>query len=105
MSTTTIRIEDDLKARLAVAAQNAGKTAHAFILDAIAQTVDQVEQDNAFNAVADSRWAAIQAGGKTVSWDAARTYLEARANAAANGSGQQARKPAARKPAALKRAK
>jgi len=34
MSTTNIRMEDDLKARVA-AAQHAGRTAHAFILDAI----------------------------------------------------------------------
>ena len=49
MSTTTIRIDDDLKVRVAAAAQRAGKTAHAFILDAISQTVEQVELDNAFN--------------------------------------------------------
>jgi predicted transcriptional regulator len=91
MSTTTIRIEDDLKARVAAAAQQAGKTAHAFILDAISQTVEQVELDNAFNTLADQRWANIQASGKTVPWDAARIYLAARAN------GQPARKPAARK--------
>jgi predicted transcriptional regulator len=91
MSTTTIRIEDDLKARVAVAAQHAGKTAHAFILDAISQTVEQVELDNAFNAVADQRWTAIQASGKTVPWDDAKTYLAARAN------GEPARKPAAHK--------
>jgi predicted transcriptional regulator len=40
MSTTTIRIEEDLKARIAAAAHVAGKTSHAFILDAIAQTVE-----------------------------------------------------------------
>ena len=57
MSTTTIRIEDDLKARVAAAAQRAGKTAHAFILDAISQTVEQVELDNAFSTLADQRWA------------------------------------------------
>jgi predicted transcriptional regulator len=91
MSTTTIRIEDDLKARVAAAAQHAGKTAHAFILDAIAQTVEQVELDNAFNAMADQRWANIQASGKTVPWDDAKAYLAARAN------GEPARKPAARK--------
>ena len=91
MSTTTIRIEDDLKARIAAAAQHAGKTAHAFILDAISQTVEQVELDNAFNTLADQRWANIQASGKTVPWDAAKTYLAARANA------EPARKPAARK--------
>jgi predicted transcriptional regulator len=91
MSTTTIRIEDDLKARVAAAAQQAGKTAHAFILDAISQTVEQVELDNAFNTLADQRWANIQASGKAVPWDAAKAYLAARAN------GQPARKPAARK--------
>ena len=91
MSTTTIRIEDDLKARVAAAAQHAGKTAHAFILDAISQTVEQVELDNAFNTLADQRWANIQASGKTVPWDAAKTSLAARA------SGEPARKPAARK--------
>jgi predicted transcriptional regulator len=91
MSTTTIRIEDDLKARIAAAAQHAGKTAHAFILDAISQTVEQVEMDNAFNAVADQRWGTIQASGKTVSWDDAKAYLAARAN------GEPARKPTARK--------
>ena len=89
MSTTTIRIEDALKARIAAAAQQAGKTAHAFILDAISQTVEQVEQDNAFNTLADQRWANIQAGGKTVPWDDAKAYLTARAN------GKPARKPAA----------
>jgi predicted transcriptional regulator len=89
MSTTTIRIEDDLKARVAAAAQQAGKTAHAFILDAISQTVEQVELDNSFNAVADQRWAKIQASGKTVPWEDARAYLAARAN------GEPARKPSA----------
>jgi predicted transcriptional regulator len=89
MSTTTIRIEDDLKARVAAAAQQAGKTAHAFILDAISQTVEQVELDNSFNTVADQRWAKIQASGKTVPWEDARAYLAARAN------GEPARKPSA----------
>ena len=89
MSTTTIRIEDDLKARVAAAAQQAGKTAHAFILDAISQTVEQVELDNSFNTVADQRWAKIQASGKSVPWEDARAYLAARAN------GEPARKPSA----------
>ena len=61
MSTTTIRLEDELKARINAAAAQAGKTAHAFILDSLAQTVEQVELDNAFHAVADERWARIRA--------------------------------------------
>ena len=90
MSTTTIRIEDDLKARIAAAAERAGKTAHAFILDAIAQTVEQAELDDEFHRVADERWAKFLLTGKTVPWDTAKTYLEARAR------GEHPRKPAAR---------
>ena len=92
MPTTTIRLDDELKTRLAECAQRAGKTAHAFILDAIAQTVDQSEQDNAFNTLADQRWANIQAGGNTVAWEDAKDYLAARAR------GEQARRPVARQP-------
>lgn len=91
MATTTIRIEDALKARVATAAEQAGKTTHAFILDAIAQTVEQAEQDDQFHRVADERWAKVLATGKTVPWEETRSYLAARAR------GEQARKPVARK--------
>lgn len=91
MSTTTIRIEDDLKARVAAAAQRAGKTTHAFIVDAIARTVEQVELESEFHRVADARWAKLLKTGKTVPWDDAKAYLEARAR------GERPRKPAARK--------
>jgi len=91
MSTTTIRLEEDLKARVAAAAERAGKTAHAFILDAIAQTVEQTELDEAFHQIADKRWSKLLTTGKTVAWDDAKSYLEARA------LGKRPRKPAARK--------
>ncbi len=91
MSTTTIRIEDDMKARVAAAAERTGKTTHAFILDAIASTVEQAELDDEFHRVADERWSNVLATGKTVPWDAARPYLEARAH------GERPRKPASRK--------
>jgi predicted transcriptional regulator len=92
MSTTTIRIEDELKARVAAVAERAGKTAHAFILEAIEQTVEQVEQDEAFHRVADERWARLLDTGESVPWGEARTYLEARAR------GEKASRPAARQP-------
>lgn len=91
MTTTTIRIEKDLKARIAAAAERTGKTAHAFILDAIAQTVEQAELDEAFHRVAEERWGKLMATGRTVPWDDAKAYLEARAR------GERARKPVARK--------
>lgn len=92
MSTTTIRIEDDLKARIAAAAERVGKTSHAFILDAIVQMVEQSELDTEFHRIADSRWTQALTTGKTVPWDEARVYLEARAR------GERPRKPAGRKP-------
>lgn len=91
MTTTTIRLEDDLKARVAAAAEREGKTAHAFILDAIAQTVEQAELDEAFQRVAEGRWKKVLDTGKTVAWDDAKAYLEARA------LGESPRKPTARK--------
>jgi len=55
VSTTTIRIDDTLKARLAAAAERAGTTPHAFILEAIERTVEQDEQDEAFHELANAR--------------------------------------------------
>ena len=78
MPTTTIRLDDTMKERIAAAADHAGKSAHAFILDAISQTVEQVEIDSEFNAIADERWKAILASGKTVSWEDAKAYLTAK---------------------------
>ena len=79
MSTTTIRLEDELKTRINAAAAQAGKTAHAFILDALAQKVEQVEQDTAFQALAEERWARVRATGRTVAWEDAKAYLGERA--------------------------
>jgi predicted transcriptional regulator len=90
-TTTTIRIEDDLKARIAASAERAGKTAHAFMLNAIAPTVEQAELDDAFHRFAGERWTKVLATGRTVPWDDAKAWLEARS------CGEHQRKPAARK--------
>ena len=90
LPTTTIRIETDLKTRVAAAAARAGKTAHAFILDAIAQTVEQDEIEAVFHRIADERWAKILATGQTVPWDDAKAWLEAKAR------GEHPPKPAPR---------
>jgi len=88
---TTIRVDDELKTRVAAAAERTGKTAHAFTLDAIAQTGEHVEQDDELHRLADERWASVLANGKTVSWDGTKTYLAARER------GKRPAKPAARK--------
>lgn len=91
MSTTTIRIDEELKSRVAVAAQRAGKTAHAFIVEAIARTVEQVELDEAFDRVADDRWASLLANGRSVAWSEAKAWVDARAR------GERPRRPSSRK--------
>ena len=91
MSTTTIRIDDELKDRVAAAAEKSGKTAHAFMLDAIQQGVEQAELDEDFHRVASERWAKLLTTGKTIALNDAQSWLVARAR------GERPRKPLARK--------
>ena len=78
MSTTTIRLPEDLKERIAQAAERAGTTAHAFILNAIADKVDEVERRNDFNETARRRYEEIVASGKTIPWSEMQSYLKDR---------------------------
>lgn len=79
MSTTTIRLPEDLKARVSAAAKRAGTTAHGFILEAIAEKTKQAELRAGFDVVAEQRYANIMSSGKTIPWTEMRKYLEARA--------------------------
>jgi len=91
MSTTTIRLPEELKARVAAAAKRAGTTSHNFILEAIAEKADQEERRAEFHDTAERRYAQIVATGKTIPWPEMRRYLEAQL------AGKKARRPAARK--------
>ncbi len=91
MSTTTIRIPEDLKARVAAAAKRAGTTSHGFILEAITEKAEQMDLRADFDAVAEDRYARIVASGKTIPWTEMRGYLEERL------AGKAVKRPAARK--------
>ena len=91
MSTTTIRLPDDLRARIALAAKRSGKTTHGFILEAIAEKADQEERRASFHEVAEQRYANIVASGKTIPWSDMRGYLEARL------AGKPVKRPVAKK--------
>ncbi len=91
MSTTTIRLPEDLKARVAAAAERAGTTSHGFILEAIAEKADQEERRGDFNDIAEKRYAHIIASGKTIPWNEMRSYLEDRL------AGKTVKRPVARK--------
>lgn len=91
MSTTTIRLPDDLKARVAAAAKRSGTTAHAFILEAIAEKTRAESLRADFAAEAEGRYAEVVSSGRTIPWQEMRTYMKARL------AGKTARRPAARK--------
>jgi predicted transcriptional regulator len=79
MSTTTIRLDDDLRSRVTAAAERTGVTAHAFMLDAITQGVSRSEEDEAFHRLADARWSKFLADGKVVPWSETKAWIEAAA--------------------------
>lgn len=78
MPTTTIRLPEELKSRVAAAAKRSGTTAHGFILEAIAEKAEQEDLRADFDAVAEGRYARIVASGKTIPWQDMRDYLEKR---------------------------
>jgi len=90
MSTTTIRLPEELKARVASAAEQAGITAHAFILEAIAERTLQAEARAAFVREGRERLAEFEATGMAIPWGEARQYLLERA------AGQKVVRPRAR---------
>ena len=75
MSTTTIRLPDELKARVAAAAKQAGTTSHNFILEAIAARADSAERQSDFYAEAERRYERVVETGETIPWDEFRDYL------------------------------
>lgn len=78
-ATTTIRLNDDLKARVTAAAERLGTTAHNFILEAVAEKAEQEERRAEFQAVARDRLAKVEQTGETVPWADMREWLERRA--------------------------
>jgi predicted transcriptional regulator len=91
MSTTTIRLDDELKARVAAAAERVGKTTHGFIVDAIAGETERSELEAQLQRVADERWTRFLKAGKSIPWGEGRAYLEALAQ------GDRPGRPTARK--------
>ncbi|KAA8921709.1 CopG family transcriptional regulator [Xanthomonas sontii] len=91
MGTTTIRLPDALKARIAKAAEAAGTTSHNFILEAIAEKTELAERRVDFHAEAERRWGEFLETGESIPWDEMRRYLMERIE------GKDIPPPAARK--------
>ena len=90
MSTTTLRLPDELRARIAKLAEKSGKTAHSVMLDAIAQKVEEEELRTSFHGEAGTRFAEMIESGAGIPWHDMRAYLKTRA------SGKTAQAPRAR---------
>ncbi|MEO8102179.1 MAG: CopG family transcriptional regulator [Betaproteobacteria bacterium] len=91
MTTTTIRLPEVLKARVARAAKRAGTTSHNFILEAIAEKAALAERRDDFQGTAETRYAAIVASGKTIPWSDMQRHLKDRV------AGKKTARPVAKK--------
>ena len=78
MSTTTIRIPDELKTRLSRIAEQEGTSTHGLILEAIAEKAEQAERRADFHAEAERRWAEFLDTGESIPWEDMRRYLTGR---------------------------
>lgn len=78
MSTTSLKLSDELKQRAASAAQELGISPHAFMVDAIRQAADAVEQRAQFVAQAAAARAEMLQNGLGHDADEVRTYLRQR---------------------------
>jgi predicted transcriptional regulator len=82
MSTTTLRIDDALRARIARLAQVLEQTPHNFMVEALAQKADEAEWKLSLQREAQQRDQALQAGEPGVEWHEMRAYLKDRLNKA-----------------------
>jgi predicted transcriptional regulator len=80
MPTTTIRLSEELQARIAAVAAREGITSHRFILEAIAERTACAEQRDAFFAEAQARAQRVAESGNSLVWEDVRDYLRARAS-------------------------
>jgi predicted transcriptional regulator len=76
MPATSIRLPDELKQRIDALAAATGKTVHAFMLDALAETAESMEQQQAFEAEAERRWVKYQRTGQYITLEDMRVYAK-----------------------------
>jgi predicted transcriptional regulator len=90
-ATTTLRLPEKLRERIAELAERSGKSPHTFMLEAIAEKTELEEARQAFEEEADARFAKFVVTGKAIPWSEMRAYLRDRVG------GKPAQKPKASK--------
>lgn len=91
MATTTIRLPELLKSRIDKLAAATGKSSHAFMVDALAQTAESIEREQAFDAEVNRRWAKYKRTQEFITLEDLRDY------ALALAAGKHPPRPKARK--------
>ena len=90
MPVTSLKLPDELKQRIAVVAAESGKSAHAFMLEAIERQTGLAEQRRHFVAEALAAYETTQRSGRAYRVDDVHKYMQAKA------SGRKARRPTAK---------
>ncbi|WP_168788887.1 CopG family ribbon-helix-helix protein [Paraburkholderia aromaticivorans] len=79
MSTTTLRLPQDLRDRISRLTEQSGTTAHSFMLEAIAERVANEELRRKFLGEGNDRLASMLESGLGIEWGDMRDYLGQRA--------------------------
>jgi len=77
-STTTLKLPEELKARIAATAQASGKSPHAFMLEALEAQARLAEMRQSFIADALASGAEVDAGGALYAMEDVQAYIIAR---------------------------
>jgi predicted transcriptional regulator len=88
-ATTTLKLSEELRARIAPLAEAAGKSVHAWMVDALESQAALAELRESFIADADASAAAVDAGGRLYAAEDVHAYIVAR------GRGVAPERPAA----------
>ena len=86
-ATTTLKLPEELKARIASAAQASGKSPHAFMVEALETQARLAEMRQSFINDAIASAAEVDAGGALYAMEDVQAYIQART------SGKAAKRP------------
>jgi len=96
MGATSLKLPDDLKKRIQSLIAGTGRTAHAFMLEAIARETERAELRRRFGADAAEAEEETLRSGKVYDADEVFAYLKSKASGKKGASGKKARRPRAK---------
>lgn len=74
---TTLKIPEDLKARLTALAEADGKSPHAYMIEALERQAERAERQRAYLAAGDAAWSEYQRTGIAYAMEDVERYIVA----------------------------